>query len=160
MAPKLLRLLDPVGVQVDRDDPGRPVEAGHRHHGESHRTGTDHRDHVPGLHLPVLDPDLESRRQNVAEKHALVVRDALGHLVNGCLGIRHPHVLGLGAIDQVRCDLTALKVCSRVRIAEDALDAWLEAAGPVATGERPVVASSRPRGRLAGPWGRFTPGER
>ena len=34
-------------------------------------------------------------------------------------------------------DLTALKVCSRVRIAEDALDAWLEAAGPVAAIERP-----------------------
>jgi hypothetical protein len=34
-------------------------------------------------------------------------------------------------------DLTALKVCSRVRIAEDTLDAWLEAAGPVAAVERP-----------------------
>jgi excisionase family DNA binding protein len=59
-----------------------------------------------------------------------------------------------------RGDLTALKVCSRVRIAEDALDAWLEAAGPVATVERPVAASSRPPGRLSPPGGRFTPGER
>jgi excisionase family DNA binding protein len=36
-----------------------------------------------------------------------------------------------------RGDLAALKVCSRVMIAEDALDAWLEAAGPVAAVERP-----------------------
>ena len=87
---ELLRLLDPVGVQVDRDDPGRPVEAGGRDHGESDRTGTDHGDHVPGLHLPVLDADLEARRQDVAEQHALLVGHALGHLVHGGLGVRAP----------------------------------------------------------------------
>jgi excisionase family DNA binding protein len=59
-----------------------------------------------------------------------------------------------------RGDLTALKICSRVRIAEDALDAWLEAAVPVATAERPVAAPARPSGRFAGPSGRFRPGER
>ena len=64
---ELLGLLHPVGVQVDRDDPGRPVEAGGRDRGESHRTGADHGDRVTGLHLPVLDPDLETGRQDVAE---------------------------------------------------------------------------------------------
>ena len=111
-----------------------PVQAGRRHHGESHRSGADHGDHVAGLHLPVLDPDLEARRQDVAEQHALLVRDALGHLVHGCLGVRHPHVLGLGAVDQVaedpadpRRSLVTQAVREDALLAEAAVTARLDA---------------------------------
>ena len=55
-----LRLLDPVGVYVDRDDAARPVEGGCRHRGEANRTGADDRDDIARLDRAVSDADLDA----------------------------------------------------------------------------------------------------
>ena len=97
-------LLEPVGVEVERDHPRRAVQAGGHHRGQADRADADDGDHVTGLDPAVADPDLEAGGQDVGEHHGGIVGDALGHLVEGVVRERDPHVLRLGAVDEVAED--------------------------------------------------------
>ena len=54
----------------------------------------------PGLTCPYWTP-ISNPVGKMSEHHPLLVGDGLWHLVHRCLGVWHPHVLGLSAVDQM-----------------------------------------------------------
>ena len=102
--PQLLGDVQPVLVEVDRDDLRGAVEAGGGDDGETDRPGADDGDGVARLDPPVLDADLEARREDVGEQHRRVVGHTVGQPVERVVRERDPDQLGLGAVDEVAED--------------------------------------------------------
>ena len=82
----------------------RAVQARGHDRGEADGSGTDHNHHVADLHLPVLHADLVAGGQDVGEHRPLLRRDGVREWIHRCLRERNPHVLGLGAVDEVAED--------------------------------------------------------
>ena len=61
---------------------------------------------VVGLDPAVAHPDLDAGGQDVGQHDRGLVGHPVGQLVQGVLGEGHPHVIGLGAVDEVAQDPT------------------------------------------------------
>ena len=72
----LLGHVQPVLVEVDRDDLGRAVQTGGGDDGEADRAGADDGDGVAGLDPAVLDAHLEAGREDVGQQQRGLVGDA------------------------------------------------------------------------------------
>ena len=92
------------GIKVDGDDLRRAVQSGGHDRGKPDRTSTDHNHHVADLDLPVAHPDLVAGRQDIGQHRPLLRRHAVGQRIHRRLRERNPHVLGLGAVNQVAED--------------------------------------------------------
>ena len=101
---ELERLLQPRISDVDRDDASRREELRGHDRREPDRAGSDDRNRVARLHAAVQDADLVCRREDVGEEHDVLVRQALGHLVDRRVGERDPGELGLQPVDRVAED--------------------------------------------------------
>ena len=85
------------GVDVDRDDGGRLVQAGAHHGGEADRAGADHGHRRAGLDLGDARTPM-ARGHNVAQEEGVLVgharRDGRARMVR----MAHAHKLGLATV--------------------------------------------------------------
>ena len=104
---ELLGGVEPAVGEIDRHDVARAVQPGAHDHRQPDRAGTDHGDDITGLDVAVEHADLVAGRQDVGQHQQLLVADPVGLQVGRRVGERHPHVLGLGAVDLVAEDPAA-----------------------------------------------------
>jgi hypothetical protein len=76
-------------------------QPGAQDRGQADRPGADHSDDVAGLHRAVEDTHFVAGGQDVGQHEQVFVADPVRRPVGGVLREGNPHILGLGAVDQV-----------------------------------------------------------
>ena len=90
--------------QVDRDYVTGAEQPGREYRGEADRSRADNGDNIGRSHRAVEHPHLVRGGQDIGEHDHLFVGDPVGHLVGGVVRERDPHIVGLGAVDEVAED--------------------------------------------------------
>jgi hypothetical protein len=94
------------------------VQLGSHDGGQADRAGSDDRPGVAGLDPAVEDTDLVAGGKYVGQHEELLVADRLGCEVGGGVGVGHPYVFGLGAVDEVTEDpAAATQTLARMAVA-------------------------------------------
>jgi hypothetical protein len=102
---------------------------------------------VAGADLPGEHADLVTRRQRVGQEDRLLVRHAVRHRVQRGVGVRHPHRLGLGAVDEMAED--PADPAHRLAVRRHAPLAVLAAPALGDGGDEHAVADAEPLHRVA-----------
>lgn len=95
-----------IGIKVQGDNAGSPVETCCCDSCKAHGPCADNCDNVAGLDPAVLHTDFEACGKNVREHHCLLVADSLRQAVQGVLRVGHADIFRLGAVDQMTEDPT------------------------------------------------------
>ena len=101
---------------------------------------------VVGLDPAVAHPDLETGGQDVGQHDRGLVGHPVGQLVQGVLGAGHPHLIGLGAVDEVALDPADARGALVVQAVHGQL---LVAVGTNAAGDDHPVPHGQPAHRPA-----------
>ena len=104
VGPEHLRRFETALGQVDRDDVARAEQPSAHDGGEADGARAHDGDDVARLHMAVEHADLVAGGEDVGEHQDLFVGHAGGDRIRGVVGERHPHELGLRAVDEVAED--------------------------------------------------------
>ena len=104
---ELLGRVEPGVGQVDGHDVAGAVQPRAGDRGQADRAGADDGDDIAGTHAAGQHADLVAGRQDVGQHESFLVAHPVGDPERGGVGVRHPDVLGLRAVDLVAEDPAA-----------------------------------------------------